>query len=130
MKYILVTISFIYFQPIEDNDTLWRILAMIISALGLAIVIITFLAELVTLYKAEKPPAKHEVFLPFGLILLYASIAVMAPNSNNVLDSTICGFRRLLPGLGLVSAFVGLILQVCGIFKLLFLTTFRNYYGR
>ena len=114
MKYILVTISFIYFQPIEDNDTLWRILAMIISALGLAIVIITFLAELVTLYKAEKPPSKHEVFLPFGLILLYASIAVMAPNSNNVLDSTICGFRRLLPGLGLVSAFVGLILQVCG----------------
>ena len=114
MKYILVTTSFIYFQPIEDNDTLWRILAMIISALGLAIVIITFLAELVTLYKAEKPPAKHEVFLPFGLILLYASIAVMAPNSNNVLDSTICGFRRLLPGLGLVSAFVGLILQVCG----------------
>ena len=85
---------------------------MIISALGLAIVIITFLAELVTLYKAEKPPIMHEIFLPFGLVLLYASIAVLAPDSNNILNASICGLRRLLPGLGLVSAFVGLILQV------------------
>ena len=89
---------------------------MIISALGLAIVIITFLAELVTLYKAEKSPIMHEIFLPFGLVLLYASIAVLAPDSNNILNASICGLRRLLPGLGLVSAFVGLILQVSLLF--------------
>lgn len=58
---------------------------MIISALGLAIVIITFLAEIVTMHRAEKAHKRHEFFLPLGLILLYASIAVMAPNRNDIL---------------------------------------------
>ena len=55
-----------------QEQSLWRILAMIISALGLAIVIVTFLAEVVTLYRAEKLPGMHEFFLPFGLLLLYS----------------------------------------------------------
>lgn len=96
-------------EPPEENG-LWRIMAIIISAIGLAIVIVTFLAELISLHKAEKAPKSHEFFLPLGLLLLYASIAVMAPNA--ILTSSLCALRRILPGLGLVSAFVGLILQL------------------
>lgn len=83
-----------------------------ISALGLCIVVIAFIADLAALWKAQRSLGLHEVFLPFGLILLYSSIAILAPPSNNVLTPTICGLRRTLPALGLVAAFVGLILQL------------------
>ncbi len=96
-------------NPPEEKG-LWRILAIIISALGLAVVLVTLLAEAVTLRRAQKRPKKHEMFLPIGLILLYASIAVIA--SNHLLNVHICAARRIMPGLGLVAAFTGLILQL------------------
>ena len=99
----------------HGDNGLWRTLAIVVSALGLSVVIIAFIVDVASQWKAEKSEMKarlHEIFLPLGLILLYASIALLAPPSNAVLTPTLCGLRRTLPGLGMVLAFVGLILQL------------------
>ena len=75
----------------------FRSLGIVISAIGLSVVVIAFIADVVSLYRAEKALGRHEIFLPFGLILLYASIAVMAPKGF-FLTPTICALRRFLPG--------------------------------
>ena len=95
----------------NNSNSLWRSLGIVISAIGLSVVVIAFMADVVSLYRAEKALGRHEIFLPLGLVLLYASIAVMAPKGF-FLTPTICALRRTLPGLGLVAAFVGLILQL------------------
>ena len=97
----------------NSSNSLWRSLGIVISAIGLSVVVIAFLADIVSLYRAEKALGRHahEVFLPLGLVLLYASIAVMAPKGF-YLTPSLCALRRTLPGMGLVAAFVGLILQL------------------
>ena len=97
----------------NSSNSLWRSLGIVISAIGLSVVVIAFLADIVSLYRAEKALGRHahEVFLPLGLVLLYASIAVMAPKGF-YLTPSLCALRRTLPGMGLVAVFVGLILQL------------------
>ena len=99
-------------DPDHGDNGLWRTLAIVVSALGLSVVLIAFIVDVASQWKAEKSMNRHEFFLPFGLLLLYASIALLAPPNNAVLTPTFCGLRRTLPGLGMVAAFVGLILQL------------------
>ena len=60
----------------HGDNGLWRTLAIVVSALGLSVVIIAFIVDVASQWKAEKSEMKarlHEIFLPLGLILLCAS---------------------------------------------------------
>ncbi|CAB4063483.1 unnamed protein product [Lepeophtheirus salmonis] len=98
----------------------WELLTIIISLLGITIIVFTIVSYLILMRRKRESFIEvineedteikiHEVFLPFGLLVLYLSnfvlIIVRDPDIN-------CTLRRLFPGIGIAVSLTGVLSHI------------------